>query len=202
MKSLRIAFALGAGLFGASAWAQSPGTDFCLPGQNGVSSCPCNNPPAGTGKGCANFGPSTSGQSASLAATGTASVTSGQDTLQFMATATNDQVLCVFLQGTSSLGSGLPYGAGIMCIPIGGMKTLYHGNAGTGEPVGQITRPRTGTDPDVHTRSAALGDTLTAGVTRFYMVGYRDKNARLASNCNSSQATKNATQGVSVVWGP
>ena len=199
MKSLRIAVALGATLLGASAWAQT-GTDFCIPGQNGVTNCPCNNPPAGTGKGCANFGPGTAGQSASLAATGTASLSN--DTLQFMATATNDKVLCVFLQGSSSLGSGLPYGAGLMCIPIGGQHTLYHGNAGTGEPLGQITRPRPGTDPDVHTRSATLGDTLTAGVTRFYMVGYRDKNARLAGNCGSSQSTKNSTQGVQVVWGP
>jgi hypothetical protein len=199
MKSLRIAFALGAGLIGASAWAQSTGTDFCTPGQNGTTNCPCNNPPAGTGKGCANFGPSTSGQSASLTATGTASVSA--DTLKFMATGTNDQVLCVFLQGTSSLQTGLTYGAGLMCIPIGGMKTLYHGNAGTGEPMGQITRPGA-SDPSVSTRSAALGDTITAGLTRFYMVGYRDKNAHLAGNCGSSQATKNSTQGVSIVWGP
>ncbi len=200
MKSLRIAFALGAALIGASAWAQTTGTDFCVPGQAGVTSCPCNNPPAGTGKGCANFGPSQTGQSSALSATGTASL--ANDTLQFMATGTNDQVLCVFIQGTSSLGTGLPYGAGVMCIPIGGQKSLYHGNAGTGEPMGQITRPRPGVDPDVHTRAATLGDTITAGVTRFYMVGYRDKNAHLAGNCGSSQSTKNATQGVSVVWGP
>lgn len=201
MKSLRIAFLLGAGLYGVSVQAQT-GTDFCIPGQNGVMACPCNNPPAGTGKGCANFGPSTAGQSASLSATGTASVTTGLDTLQLMAASTNDQVLCVFLQGTSSLGTGLAYGAGVECIPIGGQKMLYHGQAGTGEPMGQITRPRPGTDPDVHTRSAALGDTITAGSSRFYMVGYRDKDARLAGHCGSSQSTKNSTQGVEVAWGP
>ena len=201
MKSLRIAFLLGAGLCGVPAGAQT-GTDFCLPGQNGVMSCPCNNPPAGTGKGCANFGPSTAGQSASLAASGTASVTTGQDTLQFMTTGANDKVLCVFIQGTSTLGTGFQYSAGVMCLPIGGQKVLYHGNAGTGEPNGQITRPRLGTDPEVHDRSAALGDVITAGSSRHYFVGYRDKNARLAGNCGSSQATKNSTQGVTIVWGP
>src|SRR5215471_20792947 len=106
MKSLRIAAALGASLLGASAWAQTTGTDFCVPGQNGVTTCPCNNPPAGTGKGCANFGPSTSGQSASLSATGVASVTDGSDTLTLMAVDTNDTVLTVFLQASSATTSG------------------------------------------------------------------------------------------------
>ena len=198
MKSLRIAFLLGACLYGSSVMAQT-GTDFCVPGQSGVMACPCNNPPAGTGKGCMNFGPSTAGTSSALAASGTASLAA--DSVQLMATGTNDQVLCVFLQGTSSLGTGLPYGAGVMCIPIGGQKMLYHGQAGTGEPMGQITRPQP-TDPTVSARSAALGDTITAGSSRFYMVGYRDKDARLAGHCGSSLSTKNSTQGVEVAWGP
>jgi hypothetical protein len=146
------------------------------------------------------FGPSTAGQSSLLGASGTASLAA--DSVQLMATGTNDQVLCVFLQGTSSLGSGLPYGAGVMCIPIGGQKMLFHGQAGSGEPLGQITRPRLGTDPTVSARSAQLGDTITAGSSRFYMVGYRDKDARLAGNCGSSLSTKNSTQGVEIAWGP
>ena len=73
--------------------------------------------------------------------------------------------------------------------------------SGTGEPMGQITRPQP-TDPTVSARSAALGDTITAGSSRFYMVGYRDKDARLAGHCGSSLSTKNSTQGVEVAWGP
>jgi hypothetical protein len=79
---------------------------------------------------------------------------------------------------------------------------LYHGKAGTGEPAGEITRPRTGTDPAIHNRSSQLGDQIQAGQTRIYMVGYRDKSAALATNCNSAAATSNSTQGISVVWGP
>lgn len=200
MKRIGIAILLGTGLFGTPAWAQI--ADFCLPGQGGVIACPCNNAPSGTGKGCANYGPSTSGPSASLTVTGTASVTAGQDTLQLMATGTNDQVLCVFIQGPAASGTGFAYGAGISCLAFSGQKTLFNGIAGTGEPMGQITRPRTGVDPEVHAQSATKGDTITAGSTRYYMVGYRDKDARLAGNCGSSQSTKNSTQGVSVVWGP
>lgn len=185
--------------FGASALAQV-GTNFCEAGQNGVIICPCNNPPAGSGKGCANFGPGQIGQSAVLVASGTASVTNGSDTLQFVVTGENDFVLTVFLQ-SSATTTGVAYGAGISCIanaPI----VLYHGNAGTGEPNGQITRPRTGLDPEVHVQSALLGDTIAAGQTRFYMTGYRDKKAASIPNCNDQTKTFNASQGVAVVWGP
>jgi hypothetical protein len=198
---MKITALLGSFLLAAPAFSQSPGTDVCLPGQNGVMACPCNNPPAGTGKGCANFGPSTSGQSASLTATGVASVTDGSDTLSLMAVGTNDTVLTVFLQASSATTSGAAYGAGVGCLS-GTPLMLYHGKAGTGEPAGQITRPRAGTDPAIHTRSATLGSPIQSGQTRIYMVGYRDKAAALATHCNSAAKTSNSTQGVSVVWGP
>ncbi len=185
---------------GSSAWAQSQFSNVCQAGQSGVIICPCNNPPSGTGMGCANFGPGQVGQSALLTATGTASVTNGSDTLQLMATGENDTVLTVFLQG-SAITTGVAYGAGINCIANAPL-TLYHGNAGTGEPQGQITRPRLGTDPDVHTRSGQLGDIISAGQTRYYMTGYRDKKASNIPNCNDPTKTFNATQGVAVVWGP
>ena len=200
MKRMKITALLGTFLLAAPAFSQSPGTDVCLPGQNGVMACPCNNPPAGTGKGCANFGPSTSGQSASLTATGVASVTDGSDTLSLMATGANDTVLTVFLQASTPSAAGAAYGAGVSCL-TGTPLMLYHGKAGTGEPAGQITRPRVA-DPAVHTRSAQLGDHIQAGQTRIYMAGYRDKSAALAAHCNSSSATSNSTQGISVVWGP
>ena len=191
---------MGAVGIGSSAWAQSPFSNVCEAGQSGVIICPCNNPPAGTGMGCANFGPGQIGQSALLAASGTPSVTNGSDTLQLMVTGENDFVLTVFLQG-SAITTGVPYGAGINCIANAPLM-LYHGNAGTGEPQGQITRPRLGTDPDVHSRSAQLGDVISAGQTRYYMTGYRDKKAANIPNCNDPTSTFNASQGVAVVWGP
>jgi hypothetical protein len=198
---MRITALLGTFLLGANAWAQGTGTDVCLPGQNGIMPCPCNNPPAGAGKGCMNYGPSTAGESAALAATGVASVTNGSDTLAFQAVNTNNTVLTVFLQASTATATGTAYGAGVNCLS-GTPLMLYKGKAGTGEPAGQITRPRAGTDPEVHARSATLGDPIAAGSTRIYMVGYRDKSAALASNCNNPLSTMNSTQGISVVWGP
>jgi hypothetical protein len=197
---MKITALLGTFLLAAPAFSQSPGTNVCLPGQNGVMACPCSNPPAGTGLGCANFGPSTAGQSASLMATGVASVTDGSDTLSLMAVGENDTVLSVFLEASTASTAGTAYAAGVSCLS-GTPKMLYHGKAGTGEPAGQITRPRA-TDPAIHTRSAQLGDQIQAGQTRIYMVGYRDKSAAMATHCNSASATSNSTQGVSVVWGP
>ena len=201
MKRMKLTALLGTFLLAAPAFSQSPGTNVCLPGQNGIMACPCNNPPAGTGMGCANFGPSPAGQSSSLSATGVASVTDGSDTLSLMATDTNDTVLTVFLQASSASTAGTAYGAGVGCLS-GTPLMLYHGKAGTGEPAGQITRPRAGRDTAIHTRSTQLGDQIQAGQTRIYMAGYRDKAASLAAHCNSATATINSTQGVSVVWGP
>jgi len=197
----RTRYLYAACLLGMPAWGQAVGTDFCLPGQGGVVACPCNNPPVGGGKGCDKFGPGTSGVSAALNATGVASVTSGMDTLQLGAVSENDTVLTVFAQGVTSAAPGATYGAGVNCL-TGTPLILYVGNAGTGEPMGQITRPRTGVDPEVHVRSATLGDPITSGQTRYYMAAYRDKNAAAAANCNNAAMTFNSTQGIAIVWGP
>lgn len=198
----RTRYLFAACLIASPAWSQAVGTNFCLPGQGGVIACPCNNPPVGGGMGCDKFGPGPSGVSASLGATGVASVTSGMDTLQFSAVSENDTVLTIFAQSaTNSAAPGVTYGAGVNCL-TGTPIVLYFGNAGTGEPMGQITRPRAGVDPEVHARSAALGDTISSGETRFYMASYRDKNAAAAANCNNPVLTFNSTQGIAIVWGP
>lgn len=191
---------IAVGLLGTAVQAQAIGTDFCLPGQNGVLPCPCNNSPAGNGKGCANFGPGQVGESALLVATGVASITDGSDTLQLQATGENNFSLTLFMQSSSST-SGALFGAGISCLAAAPL-VLYHGNAGTGEPQGQITRPVTGIDPEIHTRSTALGDAIVAGQTRYYMAGYRDKKAAYIQNCNDPTKTINSTQGVAIVWVP
>lgn len=198
---VKICIASFASLVALPAWGQAVGTDFCLPGQNGVVACPCNNPPVGGGKGCDKFGPGSSGVSASLTATGVASVTSGMDTLQFAAVSENDTVLTIFAQSATGAAPGATYGAGVNCL-TGTSMILYFGNAGTGEPMGQITRPRAGVDPEVHARSAALGDPISSGQTRYYMAAYRDKTASSAANCNNALLTFNSTQGIAIVWGP
>lgn len=187
----------GACLLGGQVFAQAA-TPFCMPGQAGVPSCPCNNAPSASGAGCGNFGPGQIGQSAILTATGSASVST--DTLQFMAAKENDVVLTVFYSADTS-GTPSTFGAGVTCLPASPLM-LYHGQSGTGEPAGQITRPRTGIDPTVHDRSAQLGNPIQSGQLRFYQVAYRDKKAAAVQNCNDPTATFNSTQGLIVVWTP
>jgi hypothetical protein len=169
----------------------SPMADFCLPGQNGVISCPCNNPPVGTGMGCNNFG-GWPNDSCLLYATGIASLAA--DSLTFTSTGENSTSLTIFLQGTASISTGVLYGAGVRCVS-GILKRLYTGVASSG----WISRPGV-PDPDVHTRSAALGDPIGPGQTRYYMTYYRDPAA--ASPCGHKASTFNDSQAGSLVWSP
>ncbi len=168
----------------------SPMVDFCLPGQNGVIACPCNNPPTGTGMGCSNFVPWANG-SCLLYATGIASLAA--DSLTFTSMGENSTSLTIFLQGTASIPTGVVYGAGVRCVS-GILKRLY-----TGVAYGWIRRPGL-SDPDVHTRSATLGNPIGAGETRYYMTYYRDPAA--AGPCGNSASTFNDSQAGLVVWSP
>ena len=76
----------------------------------------------------------------------------------------------------------------------GTLKRLYVKSASAGS----ATAPAPG-DPSISTRSAALGDPITAGTTRFYMVYYRDPF--VIGGC-AATATFNATQAQSVLWNP
>jgi hypothetical protein len=164
---------------------------FCFPGQAGVIGCPCNNPPAGTGLGCNNFGAGPA-DSCTLSSAGVSSLAA--DTLFFISTGENDTSLTIFLQGTTSSHTGIVYGAGVRCV-TGDLKRLYTGGAAGGS----ITRPGAG-DPNVHTRSAALGNPILAGQTRYYMTYYRDPLA--AGPCGNTTSTFNDSQAGSVLWGP
>ncbi len=165
-------------------------TSFCDPGASGVMACPCSNVPSGSGRGCNNFGAMSGG--ASLSATGTGSLAA--DTLVFTSTGENNSSLTIFLQGTASTATGLQYGAGVRCVD-GTLKRLYTGGASAGA----ITRPGGG-DPNVHTRSAALGDPISAGQSRYYMTYYRDPLA--AGPCGNTASTFNDSQAGAVVWAP
>jgi len=61
---------------------------------------------------------------------------------------------------------------------------------------GSIVAPGIG-DPSVSARSAALGDTIVAGQTRWYLVYYRDPS--VLGGCPAS-STFNATQGQAISW--
>jgi hypothetical protein len=169
----------------------APMISFCEPGQGGIMTCPCGNPPAGGGLGCNNFGAGPVA-SCTLRAVGSASL--AVDTLVFSSTGENNTALTIFLQGSSTNFSGIQFGAGIRCV-TGTLKRLYTGGA----VAGAITRPGGG-DPSVSARSAALGDPILAGQSRYYMTYYRDPLA--AGPCGNTASTFNDSQAGSIAWAP
>jgi hypothetical protein len=166
----------------------SPMYAMCSPGDTGVDGCPCQNPPAGLGRGCDN---SASTGGARLTASGVASLSA--DTLVLTTSGERATAFSLVLQGTTVRPAGVVYGQGMRCF-AGVLKRLYSKNA-TG---GSITAPA-GAEPSVSARSAALGDPIAAGQSRFYLVFYRDPT--LLGGCPAA-STFNATQGGRVRWAP
>jgi hypothetical protein len=166
------------------------GSDMCAPGAHGVMTCPCGNPqsPAGSIKGCNNS-----------SATGGAKLSSGgaallsADTVVFSTSGEKPTATSVVLQGDALIGSGTTFGQGVRCAG-GTLVRLYTKTAASGS----IVAPAPG-DPAVSARSAALGDTIVAGQTRWYLVYYRDPN--VLGGCPVS-STFNATQGQAIAWQP
>jgi hypothetical protein len=165
----------------------APMVSLCDPGQSGVLACPCANPPVGTARGCDN---SAFTGGAQLSASGLPSLSA--DTLQFTTTGEKPTAGSVLLQGTTSI-SGAVFGQGVRCAG-GTLKRLYLQTA----VGGSIHVPATG-NPSVSARSAALGDTLASGATRFYAVYYRDPV--VLGGCPSSSGF-NVTQTGQVSWLP
>ena len=165
-------------------------TSLCSPGIAGVRTCPCGNPPSGPGRGCNNSG-GTGG--ASLAAMGGAFLSS--DTLQFTTIGERLGATSVLLQGTSSPAGGAVYGQGVRCVG-GTLKRLYKKSAPGGSffapdwPIGE---------PPVSTRSAAIGNPILPGQSRWYLVFYRDPI--VPGGCPAA-STFNATQTGLVSWAP
>jgi hypothetical protein len=69
---------------------------------------------------------------------------------------------------------------------------LYTKNA-----AGGVVSAPTGADPSVHARSAALGDTIAPGSSRYYYVYYRDPT--VLGGCPSA-STFNTTQTARIDW--
>jgi len=165
-------------------------SSVCDPGvSGGAVDCPCSNPPAGAGRGCDNS--SVTG-GAVLAATGIASL--AVDNLVFTASREKPSVLSVLLQGTAGLASGAVYGQGVRCVGGAPLLRLFTKQASRGA----ITAPELGAgDPSVSARSAALGDAIGAGETRWYLVYYRDP---IVLDLCPPTSTFNATQTGRVDW--
>ena len=160
-------------------------TSFCVPATGGVLACPCSNP-GQPGKGCDN---SDATGGALLAASGNATVAA--DTLVFTTSGQKATGVSIVLQGSAASASGAVFGQGIRCT-AGSLKRLYTKVASGGS----ITAPQPG-DPSVSAQSAALGDTIAPGGTRWYQVYYRDPT--VLGGCPPG-STFNITQGLVVTW--
>jgi hypothetical protein len=163
-------------------------TSFCAPGQAGVLPCPCANPPSAVGRGCDN---SSSTGGAILSQSGTASLAT--DTMVLTTSNERPTALSIVAQFTTLAPAGLQFGMGVRCAS-GTLKRLYSKTASSGS----ITAPQGG-DLSVSARSAAVGDPLVAGTTRYYLVFYRDPN--VLGGC-AANLTFNATQTGAVTWWP
>ena len=165
-------------------------TSLCDPGAGGVVSCPCSNPPSGPGRGCDN---SSSTGGASLSASGIGYLS--MDSLVFTTQGEKPTATSILLQGTTSPAAGVVYGQGVRCV-AGTLKRLYTKTASGGS----ITAPNfAGGDPTVSARSAAAGDVILAGQSRWYLVYYRDPT--VLGGCPAS-STFNSTQSGRVAWSP
>jgi hypothetical protein len=165
-------------------------TSLCQPGVGGVHACPCANPPNSPGRGCNN---SAGTGGAFLTASGIAYLST--DSLVFTTYGEKPTALSIVLQGTALAASGVVYGQGVRCVG-GTLKRLYTKAAS----LGSITAPNLGAgDPTVSARSAAKGDPIQPGQSRWYLVYYRDPI--VLGGCPASR-TFNATQTGEVSWWP
>lgn len=167
-------------------------TSLCDPGAGGVIQCPCANPPSGPGRGCDNAA-GTGG--AVLSATGVAYLS--QDTLVFTASGEERNALNLLFQGNALAPGGAVFGRGVRCAG-GALKHLFTKSAS----LGSASFPDFGAgDPTIHARSAAVGDPITAGESRWYVVQYRDSRAARPMPAPAEPfAPFNATQTGVVVW--
>ena len=176
------------GDIGCGVYATGDFAGLCTPGASGVQPCPCANANTVFGRGCDN---SSGTGGATLAGAGHASLAS--DSVQFSGSGLNPSSLAILTQASTLIPSGIAFGQGIRCA--GGMlKRLYARHASAGA----VSIPVPG-DPDVHTRSAALGDVLGAGSVRYYYLHYRDPI--VLGGCPQI-STFNASSAVQVVWRP
>ncbi len=166
---------------------EDPLSTFCTPGLAGASTCPCANPPAGSGRGCDN---SAGTGGARIAGSGSASL--ANDTSVIAITGLLPTSTTVLLQGTSA-SSGIAFGQGVLCIG-GSLKRLYL----RGAVAGSLSLPQAG-DLSISARSAQLGDTLSAGSTRQYQAWYRDPV--VLGGCAAS-ATWNTSDAGTLAWNP
>jgi hypothetical protein len=159
------------------------GTPFCF-GDGTGHACPCGNSGA-PGHGCENS--STTG-GALLTAAGFTS----PDSVVLTSSFEKPTAFSIFIQGPASLTNPLVFGDGVRCVG-GSLKRLYIKSA-----VGGVVSAPVGADPSITARSAALGDPIAPGSTRYYQTWYRDPAPAFCVHPPSD--TSNVSNGYSIVW--
>ena len=149
-----------------------------------TTACPCNNFGA-SGRGCAN---SANASGALLSASGVASL----DTIVMHAAGMPATATAIYLQGDVDTASGIVFGDGVRCVSGALIRLgIEASNAGASQ------YPGLG-DASIRLRSAALGDPLSNGSTRYYQTYYRDG---VPSFCPSPLGNSwNVTNGVRIAW--
>jgi hypothetical protein len=165
---------------------------FCLPGQDGVPPCPCNNP--GTpGRGCDNGQPTGTG-GAELTASGSPSLSA--DTLSLDVTHTLNQIH-VLWECTAQRRTILRSGAGVHCL-----WNSYNGSQGFQLRILKATASGGAVSfTGVSAASAIKGRPLVAGQSYFYSAVYRNSAMMTAPGCNITSGF-NWTNAGSLTWRP
>lgn len=162
-----------------------PGTPFCF-GDGSLSTlCPCTNFGA-TGRGCANSLAGSTG--ALLESAGTTT----PDAVVLTASDERPTALSIFLQCVGQDPNGIPFGDGLRCAN-GNLKRLYVKNASGGI----VSAPGMG-DLSITARSAAAGDPIAPGSTRYYQTYYRDPAPAFCAAPVGN--TFNITNGLFITW--
>jgi hypothetical protein len=159
----------------------TPFTAFCAGDGSLATACPCGNTGM-IGHGCEN---SVGTRGALLTAAGNTS----PDTVVLTSSSERATAFTLFVQGNAVNSAGISYGDGLRCV-TGSLKRIGSKNA----VGGTASYPGPG-DPSISSRSAALGDPLSPGMTRYYQAYYRDPTA---SFCPPQ--TFNVSSGEIVVW--
>jgi hypothetical protein len=166
-------------------------TSTCDPGTAGVIACPCLNASSDLGRGCNN---SSGSGGAILSASGVAYLSI--DSLVLTTSGETSTALSIVMQGDSVISNGVVYGQGVRCLGGPLIRRLFVQQA----VAGSIFAPNfSAGDPTVSARSAAKGDVIQPGQSRYYLVYYRDPI--VLGGCPAS-STFNSTQTGRVDWSP
>ncbi len=163
-----------------AAWPEG----FCS-GDGSSTACPCANS-GSSGNGCEN---SDATGGARLTANGSAAL--GSDTLVLSSSGERSIAPSIFLQGSTAIAP-VGFGDGLRCVG-GSLKRMYvHSASG-----GVVSAPMAG-DLSISARSAALGDVIHPGETRYYQTYYRDP---VSGFCPSPQGDGwNVSSGLAIDW--